>query len=211
MADERTASESAAEYFEIKDPLPVGSVAKRSTGWWGIWTLILTEASLFGYLLVTYFYLAFQTEKHWPPEGVPKLLMPGINTVILLSSSVFVWLSERCIKRERIRLALAPMAGAIVLGAIFMAIQGKEWAGKSYTPLTNQYGSLYFTITGFHMLHVVIGLFILLLLLLWTALGYFSGKRYAAVAIGGLYWHFVDVVWLFIFSSLYLTPYLAGR
>jgi cytochrome c oxidase subunit 3 len=58
------------------------------------------------------------------------------------------------------------------------------------------------------MAHVAVGIVVLLFLLLWTALGYFDDKRCAALTIGGLYWHFVDVVWLFIFSTLYLTPYL---
>jgi len=184
---------------------------KRSIGWWGIWTLVVTEGSLFGYLLLSYFYLAAQTEAHWPPEGLPKLMMPGINTVILLSSSVFVWLSERCIRHRRIRLGLLPMGIAIVLGATFVAIQMREWGKKDYGIASNLYGSLYFTITGFHVVHVIIGLTILSLLLLWTALGYFNQKRYGPIVIGGLYWHFVDAVWLFIFSTFYLLPYLQGR
>ena len=191
-------------------PLPVGSIGKKSTTWWGIWTLIVTEGSLFGYLLVCYFYLSLQSQSG-PPEGKPELMMPGINTVILLSSSVFVALSERAIRRKRLRLSLVPMAIAIVLGITFLLIQLKEWKEKTYGLTTNIYGSLYFTITGFHMAHVVIGLVILSLLLLWTSLGYFTDKRYTAVTVGGLYWHFVDGVWLFIFSSLYLFPYLMAK
>ena len=100
------------------------------------------------------------------------------------------------------------MALALILGVCFVVIQLHEWNIKTYDMTTNLYDSLYFTITGFHMLHVFIGLIILLLLLLWLALGYFDDRRYAAVTIGGLYWHFVDVVWLFVFTTLYLTPYL---
>ena len=75
-----------------------------------------------------------------------------------------------------------------------------EWHDHPYGLTAHLYGSLYFTITGFHMAHVVVGLIVLLLLLLWTALGYFDERRCAALTIGGLYWHFVDVVWLFIFT-----------
>lgn len=79
---------------------------------------------------------------------------------------------------------------------------------KTYGMTSDLYGSLYFTITGFHLLHVVIGLAILLLLLMWISFSYFNEKRHIAVTIGGVYWHFVDVVWLFVFTTLYLVPYL---
>ncbi|MGR8981703.1 MAG: cytochrome c oxidase subunit 3 [Gammaproteobacteria bacterium] len=195
--------------MQLAHILPVGSAGKRSAGWWGIMSLIVTEGSLFGYLLFSYFYLASQTEQHWPPEGLPRLLMPGMNTVILLSSSVFIWASERCLRVSRQRWSLASIAMALMLGFLFVAIQLNEWRGKPYDLTSNLYGSLYFTITGFHMLHVIVGLIILMLLLVWIALGYFDHKRHAAVSIGGLYWHFVDVVWLFVFSTLYLLPYLS--
>ena len=197
-----------AEAMRLDKPLPVGSEGKRSGGWWGILALIVTEGSLFGYLLFTYFYLASQTEQHWPPEGLPTLLIPGINTLILLASSVFVWASERCIKHRQLRWSLASMALAFILGFCFVVIQLNEWSKKTYDMTSNLYGSLYFTITGFHMLHVIVGLIILLMLLLWIALGYFDDRRHAAITIGGLYWHFVDVVWLFVFTTLYLSPYL---
>lgn len=197
-----------AEAMQFDKPLPVGSEGKRSGGWWGVVSLIVTEGSLFGYLLFSYFYLASQTEQHWPPEGLPNLFIPGVNTIILLASSVFVWESERCIQRRQMRWSLASMALAAILGISFVVIQLNEWSKKAYDMTSNLYGSLYFTITGFHMLHVIVGLIILMLLLLWIALGYFDDRRYAAVTIGGLYWHFVDVVWLFVFTTLYLTPYI---
>lgn len=188
--------------------LPVGSAGERSGGWWGCLTLILTEGALFGYLIFSYLYLASQSPQHWPPEGLPKLGLGIANTVILLSSSVFVWLCERCVRRRRLRRAVMSMATGIALGCIFVAIQMVEWRNHPYGLTTHLYGSLYFTITGFHVAHVVVGIVVLLFLLLWTALGYFDETRCAALTIGGLYWHFVDVVWLFIFSTLYLTPYL---
>jgi cytochrome c oxidase subunit III len=188
--------------------LPVGSAGKISGGWWGVVTLIVTEACLFGYLLFCFFYLNSQSEQEWPPDGLPGLLIPGINTLILLSSSVCVWAAERGIHQERAAWTIFGLVAALVLGTCFVAIQLIEWSNKPYGMTTDLYGSLYFTITGFHMAHVVIGLAVLLLLLVWAGLGYFDSKRYAAMTIGGAYWHFVDVVWLFVFSSLYLFPYI---
>ncbi len=99
------------------------------------------------------------------------------------------------------------MVVAILLGCIFVGIQLKEWHDHPYGLTAHLYGSLYFTITGFHMAHVVVGLVILVLLAVWMGLGYFDEERNAPMRIGGLYWHFVDAVWLFIFTSLYVTPF----
>ncbi len=192
----------------LVQPLPIGSKGKLSGGWWGVLALIVTEGSLFGYLLFAYYYLASQAEQHWPPTGLPDLLLPSINTAILLMSSVCVWASERCIRKKQTQWAIVTMALAIVLGACFVGIQLNEWDKKTYGMTSDLYGSLYFTITGFHLLHVVIGLAILLLLLVWISFSYFNEKRHVAITIGGLYWHFVDVVWLFVFTTLYLFPYL---
>ncbi|HEX5538816.1 MAG TPA: cytochrome c oxidase subunit 3 [Methylophilaceae bacterium] len=191
-----------------REPLPVGSAGKRSGGWHGVLATILTEGALFGYLLFSYYYLASQMQQPWPPHGLPKLAMASLNTAILLISSVFVWGCERCIRKRKLRLGLLLLAVAIMLGIGFVLLQVRDWHNKPYGMTSNLYGSLYFTITGFHIAHVVVGLFILLLLLMWTALGYFDERRHAALTIGGVYWHFVDVVWLLVFTTFYLTPYL---
>lgn len=188
--------------------LPVGSAGKLSTGWWGIWALIVTEGALFGYLLFVYFYLMLQTDEQWPPEGKPSLIMPAINTAILLVSSAFVWASEYCIRLRQTRWSIGIMTLAIIFGICFVLIQLMEWSNTPYGITSNLYGSLYFMITGFHLCHVIVGIVILSLLLMWITLGYFDDKRHTAVTIGGVYWHFVDAVWLFVFVTLYLFPYL---
>jgi cytochrome c oxidase subunit III len=188
--------------------LPVGSAGERSGGWWGCMALIVTEGSLFGYLIFSYLYLATQEGQNWPPEGLPALGLGIFNTAVLLSSSGFVWFCERCVRRRRLRVGVASMGIAVVLGVLFVCIQLKEWQNHPYGLTAQLYSSLYFTITGFHMVHVLVGIVVLAMLLIWTALGYFDEKRCLALSIGGLYWHFVDAVWLFIFSTLYLSPYI---
>ncbi|SAL01221.1 cytochrome c oxidase subunit I [Caballeronia pedi] len=200
-----------ADALPERTTLPAGSPGERSGGWWGCLTLVATEAALFGYLIFSYLYLASQTTQPWPPEGLPKLGLGLANTSILLSSSVFVWGSERFVRRGRRGMGALMLAIAIVLGVVFVAIQLKEWSNHPYGLTTHLYGSLYFTITGFHLMHVLVGLVVLAFLGLWTGLGYFDWARSAALTIGGLYWHFVDVVWLFIFATLYLSPYVLAR
>jgi heme/copper-type cytochrome/quinol oxidase subunit 3 len=89
-----------------------------------------------------------------------------------------------------------------------MLIQGLEWGEKPFTMASAAYGSVYFTITGFHMMHVAAGLIFLVLLLIWSWLDYFDRERNAPLAIGIVYWHFVNAVWLALFFTFYITPRL---
>lgn len=189
-------------------PLPVSPVGRRASGWYGMLFLIATEAALFVYLLFSYFYLGSQSPGAWPPSGAPDLLVAGFNTAVLLASSVAAWWAQGGIERGDSRRLLAGLAIAFSLGAVFVGVQVHEWLGKSFSPATNAYGSLFFTITGLHIAHVVVGLLILLCLILWAALGRFSAERHDHVTIGILYWHFVDLVWLAVFATLFLTPRL---
>jgi cytochrome c oxidase subunit 3 len=77
---------------------------------------------------------------------------------------------------------------------------------KSFTLSSSPYSSLYFTVTGFHMAHVVVGVIMLWALCVWSLMGYFNRVRYVHIHIGALYWHFVDAVWLVVFFTFYLTP-----
>ena len=125
---------------------------------------------------------------------------------MLLASSVAVWWSERGLKTGRRWQQPLGLGIAALLGLVFLAVQGLEWMKKPFRPDTSTYGSLYFTITGFHMAHVVAGLLMLAALLLWSLMGYFDARRHSALSIGAVYWHFVTAVWLAVFGALYLAP-----
>ncbi|WP_303830988.1 cytochrome c oxidase subunit 3 [Asticcacaulis taihuensis] len=199
-----------AETIDLDKPLPVGSKAPHNTGLWGVWALIVTEASLFGYLIVSYLYLGLMSRQTWPPDGSPELLLPGINTGILLLSSGAVALTEYSLRRGKKHLSLLAMGMAIVLGCIFVGMQMHEWSGKGYGPAHDLYASLYFTMTGFHMAHVVVGIVILTCLFVWIAQDRITPAGIAPLTIGGLYWHFVDAVWIVIFSLLFVEPHFHG-
>jgi len=195
------------ETLELKNSLPVGSTDSKSTGWWTMWCLIATEAALFAYLLFSYFYLGSQAHGGWVP-ALPELKLALPNTFILLASSLVLHWAEQGIKRgKRSQLSIGLLI-TLAIGLVFAAIQAQEWHEKKFTLSDNAYASSYFVTTGFHMAHVIVGLLILAALLLWTGLGKFSVERHAAISIGSLYWHFVDVVWLCVFTSFYLLPYL---
>ena len=188
-------------------PLPLGSVNHKGVGWWGILCVIATEGALFAYLPFSYYYFDVQAHASWIPE-TPKLTLALPDTIVLLASSVAIWWAEKSLKEGRRGRQLLGTAIAFVLGVIFVAVQYKEWLDKPFTLQTSPYGSLYFTTTGFHMAHVAAGLVGLLLAFIWSALGYFSPRRYAPFSIAAIYWHFVDAVWLAVFFTYYVTPRL---
>ena len=190
-------------------PLPVGSKGRLSSGWWGMWTVIGTEAALFAYLLFSYFYIGSQAHGAWPPDGPPKLRIAVPDTAILIAGSVTMWWGERGIRSGRSRTLLLGIAATLVLGVVFLGLQLVEWHAKPFSLGSSVYGSLYFTITGFHMAHVVAGLVMLVVLFVWTALGYFGTPRHSAVSIGVIYWHFVTAVWIAVFVTFYVTPFLS--
>jgi heme/copper-type cytochrome/quinol oxidase subunit 3 len=188
--------------------LPVGSIGRHANGWWGMMMLIVTEGALFVYLLFAYYYAAVQHEPNWLPEDLPDFRLSLPDTIILLLSSAVVWRGESLIKQGRSGATAIYLSIAAVMGIVFVAIQALEWGTKKFTPFSSSYGSLYYTITGFHMAHVVVGVLILGTLALWCTLGYFNHIRSAPVSIGAIYWHFVDAVWLVLFFTFYVTPRL---
>ena len=191
--------------------LPVGSVGSHAIGWWGMICAVLTEGALFGYLLFSYFYFAVQPRQIAIPPELPSLWLAAPNTVILLVSSVAVWQAERGARRDSWLRQVVGLGSGFVLGVIFVGVQLLEWQSRPFGLSSNAYGSLFFTVTGFHMAHVVLGLLILLALTVWSALGYFGPRHSAPISIGAIYWHFVDAIWLAVFFSFYITPYLGLR
>ncbi len=196
-----------AEAVYEPTPLAVGSREYNATGWLGALCLIATEGSLFVYLLFSYAYFAVQHGKSWLPEAHPSLKFSLPGTIILVASSGTVWWSERSLKRGKRTQHLVALAATIALGVIFLVIQVFEWKSKHFTLSSGAYGSLFFTITGFHMLHVVVGVLVLSMVFVWSLAGYFNPRRHLHVTIGSAYWHFVDVVWLVVFTTFYITPY----
>jgi cytochrome c oxidase subunit III len=187
--------------------LPVGSAGHKSFGWWGMLTVIMTEASLFAYLLFSVYYFLIQYGRAWVPEA-PSLALALPNTAILLLSSLCVWQGEAGAVRGRAVQRSLGLAAGIALGVIFLAVQVLEWREKPFTPASSSYGSAYFITTGFHMAHVVVGVLLLLAVFVWSLLGLFDRERHTPISIAAIYWHFVDVVWLAIFFTFYLTPYI---
>jgi len=188
--------------------LPAGAHGHRGVGWWGLLCAIAAEAALFAYLLFAYYYSAIESGRDFIPGPLPELRLALPNTLVLLLSSASVWCAERSVHKARNGRALCWLIATLALGALFVSVQLLEWKSKPFSISSGSYGSLYFTITGFHMAHVVAGLVALVLAAIWCARGYFSVWRDVPIAIVATYWHFVDAVWLCVFFTIYVSPRL---
>lgn len=189
------------------ESLPRTGVGRNAPGWWGMALFCATEVSLFLYFIVSYFYLrgaatAFAAEggKH------SSLVLPVLMTVLLVSSSIVLRWGEKGIERGDSRRLTIALGITIVLGIAFLATQGVEYARSEHMPQSDAYWSTFFTITGVHGAHVAMGLLMLIMNFVRASRGHFTSERRLAVQNGALYWHMVDVIWLVIFTTLYLLP-----
>jgi heme/copper-type cytochrome/quinol oxidase subunit 3 len=181
----------------------------RAPAWWGMLCLIATEATLFVILIFGYFYLRWGASE-WPPRGTPlpefTLIIPA--TVLLLGSSVPIVWAERGIRRGNLRQLRLGLLAAWLMAAVFVALELWEWTHLGFGPQSSQYASMFFTITGLHLAHVTIALLMNAYIQLRAWRRHFDSRRFLAVENVGLYWHFVDIVWIFVFSTVYVSPYV---
>jgi heme/copper-type cytochrome/quinol oxidase subunit 3 len=167
------------------------------------------EAVLFASLIVSYFYLRFYASA-WPMGAIskPNLLLPSIGAVILVVSSGPMLWADASIERGNVRNLMIGLAISFVLGVGFLTLKVVEYSGYDYDWTTNAYGSITWTIVGFHTVHVIAVLLKVAVVFAAAARGYFSAQRNLGVRINGLYWHFVVVVWIPLFFTLYLSHYV---
>ena len=200
--EEASAAAGPAEEFQAKPG--------RSTAWWGMVVLIMTEATIFASLLASYFFLQ-AASKEWPLDGIeaPPLEKISVMTVVLLGSSGPMFWAEHGIRKGKVGQLKAGLIMVIVMGLSFFAfLTLYEYPELTFGIQDNAYASIFYTTTSFHGLHVFGGLVMLSVVLIKAFQGKFSAERHVTVQVVGMYWHFVDAVWIFVFSSLYLSAHL---
>lgn len=197
-----------------------GAEPGRSLNWWGMIFFISSEALIFANLIAAYLYLEIRGNSHIngaTPWVLPKSgdhldwVYPAINTVILLASSFPAHFAGRAAAKGNRNGLVLGLAGAILLGLIFLGGQLYEYTNlfnEGFTITYKTFGSAFFTLTGFHGLHVTIGVIFLLVCLIRALRGDFTAQKHFAVEAGEMYWHFVDGVWVVVFSTVYLLPLL---
>lgn len=184
-------------------------VKGRPIGWWGMTTLIMTESMIFAGLLSSYFFLRAKSDE-WPLGGIepPELARISLFTVILLGSSLPIFWAEAGIRRGDQRQLRLGLLLSSLLGVVFLFNLGFEYEELTFGIGDSAYGSLFYAITGLHGLHVLVGLAISVVVQIKAWQGKVTADRHLTAQIFGMYWHFVDAVWIAVFSSLYLSAHL---
>ena len=174
----------------------------------GVWTFLATEVLLFGALFTGYTVFRMKYPEMFRVEHA-KLdrILGGVNTVVLITSSLMVVLGVDAIKRGKARLLEACFGATILLAAVFLCVKYVEYTAKFHHgiyPGTNIFFSIYFMLTGLHGVHVLLGMGLLSYVIVLSRRGRLSANYFTPAEMSGLYWHFVDLVWIYLFPLLYL-------
>jgi cytochrome c oxidase subunit 3 len=206
-------AEAAARQFS-------DATEQRETSVFGMWVFLASEAMFFGSLIGCYLVtLYLHPDAFRAASAHMAVPLGGINTAILLTSSFFVAVGVQAAEHGHAKRIYGLYILAAVLGVLFIGIKGLEyrdhirdglWPGAHFLwQEANPSGarlffSFYFVLTGFHALHVLIGVGMWMVMAVYARRGRYGSTSYSPIEIGGLYWHFVDVVWIFLYPLLYL-------
>lgn len=210
MSAHPTGSETAVEGIgaghghEHADP-----ARAREAATLGLWTFLATEVLLFGGLFTTYVVYRIRYPQMFYEDHL-KLdrVLGAVNTLVLICSSLTVALGIAAIRRGKVRLLQRYLLATILLAGGFLGVKAVEYAAKfshGIHPGTDIFFSLYFMLTGLHAIHVIGGMAVLSTVAVMAGRGKFSERYHTPVELSGLYWHFVDLVWIYLFPLLYLV------
>jgi cytochrome c oxidase subunit 3 len=171
----------------------------------GMVVFVASEAMFFATFFGAYFTI-YSVNPVWPPAGFPRLERPlaTVLTAVLVTSSVTLQLGVRAIRRDRVRQLLFWMGLTILLGATFLGLQLYDYSLLEFGVHDGIFGSLFYVMTGLHMAHVFGGVVFLVLVLVQGLGGQLSDASHDSLEAGSIYWHFVDVVWICLFTTFYL-------
>ncbi len=174
----------------------------------GILLFIVSEVMLFGAFFASYFFIRVVANSGpWPPDN---LTLPtgvaGVNTAILISSSFTVHWALESIRRGNRRGMIIGLGATWLLGFTFLFIQFNEYVHLGFSARTDAFASIFYGLTGLHGAHVTVGLFLLAFANIRAWRGHFSKepRKHLGVEIPGIYWHFVDVMWIIVFTTVYI-------
>lgn len=170
----------------------------------GILLFIISELMLFGAFFTAYFFIRVAGNAEWPPNGDLPVAVAATNAVILLSSSLTMHWTDMSAKRDN---ALGMRVGIVttfLLGATFLFVQINEYLHLGFTPETNAQASVFFGLTGLHGAHVLIGLILLFMCALRIFRGQVTKENHIGLEVPGIYWHFVDLMWVVVFTTIYV-------
>jgi cytochrome c oxidase subunit 3 len=171
----------------------------------GMFLFIASEVMLFGSFFTAYFFVRVVNGYSWPPHGdhLP-VFVAGINSAILLTSSATMHWALQSIKRGNRAGLQAGLVLTFLMGATFLGTQIAEYARIGFAPRDNAFATIFFCLTGLHGAHVFVGLTLLLFATIRAFRGHFRAEHHHGVEIPGIYWHFVDVMWIVVYTTVYI-------
>ena len=197
--------EAAAIAHEHHGPPPAHRSSRVSAPTLGMLLFIISEVMIFGAFFTAYFFIRVVTHDPWPAHGnvIPEAVA-GVNTAILVSSSITIhWALVSLRNGNRFGLK-AGMVATFLLGASFLAIQINEYVHLGFAPHDSAQGTIFYSLTGLHGLHVIIGLCALLMVTIRAFRGHYSAQHHMGMEVPGIYWHFVDGMWIIVFTAVYV-------
>jgi len=172
----------------------------------GMLLFIISEIMIFGAFFTAYFFIRTVVEgAQWPAEGMHlPVAIAGVNTAILLSSSVTIHWALVSVKNGNRAGLKAGIFTTFLLGAAFLSIQINEYINVGFAPSESAQASIFYGLTGLHGAHVLIGLTLLAMVTVRAFKGHYTPEEHRGVEVPGIYWHFVDVMWIIVYSTIYI-------
>jgi cytochrome c oxidase subunit III len=194
-----------AVHEEHHGPPPANVSSRVEAQFLGMLLFIISEVMLFGAFFTAYFFIRVVGEAEWPAQGEElPVAIAGVNTAILLSSSFTMHWALEGARNENRRALRVGILTTFLLGLTFLTIQVNEYVHLGFSPADNAQGTIFYGLTGLHGAHVFIGLTLLLFATIRAFRGHYSAKEHRGVEVPGIYWHFVDIMWIFVFSTIYV-------
>jgi cytochrome c oxidase subunit 3 len=195
----------ADDVHDHHGPPPANRSSRVDPQMLGMLLFIISEIMVFGAFFTAYFFIRVVGKAEWPgPENELPKVIAGFNTAILVSSSFTLHWAETCIKSDNRFGFKAGMLTTFLLGCTFLFIQINEYVHLPFHPQTNAQGTIFYGLTGLHGAHVFIGLTLLAFVNIRAFRGHFSSDSHRGVEVPGIYWHFVDVMWIIVYATVYL-------
>jgi cytochrome c oxidase subunit 3 len=185
---------------------PAANVSSRvEAQFLGMLLFIISEIMLFGAFFTAYFFIRVVGHADWPARGeeIP-VAIAGVNTAILMSSSFTMHWALEGARNENKRAMKVGLLTTFCLGLTFLSVQVNEYVHLGFAPHDNSQGTIFYGLTGLHGAHVFVGLSLLAMATTRAFRGHFSAKEHRGVEVPGIYWHFVDVMWIFVYSTIYV-------
>ena len=196
---------SAAAHAHADHPPAAHRSSRVDPATLGILLFIASEVMLFGSFFTAYFFVRVVNKTPWPtpPFHLP-VFVAGINTAILVTSSFTIHWALQSVKRGNRAGLQAGLLLTFLMGLTFLLTQVLEYSRVGFNTSDGAFATIFFCLTGLHGAHVFVGLSILLFMTIRAFRGHFSPEAHHGVEIGGIYWHFVDVMWIVVYTTVYI-------